>query len=91
MIHSPTLRAIARVATAIVAIILLLVPVVALNAVQQTLFRFIILFAAATCFVLVVSLASEANMAEIFAAGAAYSAVLVVFISGDGVQCQPCA
>jgi hypothetical protein len=68
------------------AIILLLVPVVALNVVQHILYRFIIVIAAATCFVMVISIASGASITEIFAAGAAYSAVLVVFISGVGAQ-----
>lgn len=86
VLSKPAVRATARVMIAVLAIVLLLVPVIALNAVGQTLERFIILFAASSCFVMAIALASEASMAEIFAAGAAYSAVLVVFISGNGVQ-----
>jgi hypothetical protein len=61
---------------------------VALNAVQETLERFVFIFVAATLFVTLVALASKASIAEIFAAGAAYSAVLVVFVSGNGFQSQ---
>lgn len=72
--------------TAVLAIILLLAPIVALNAVEETLERFVVIFVAATCFVTLVALGSEASIAEVFAAGAAYSAVLVVFVSGNGLQ-----
>jgi hypothetical protein len=61
---------------------------VALNAVQETLERFVVIFVMATLFVTLVALASKASIAEIFAAGAAYSTVLVVFVSGNGFQSQ---
>jgi hypothetical protein len=56
--------------------------------VQETLERFVVIFVAATLFVTLVALASKASITEIFAAGAAYSAVLVVFVSGNGFQNQ---
>ena len=65
---------------------LLLLPIVVLNEVQRAVYRFIVIFIAAASFVVVVTVASTATMAEIFAAGAAYAAVMVVFVSGNGVQ-----
>jgi predicted membrane-bound spermidine synthase len=88
VLYKPYIRATARALTAALAIALLLAPIIALNSVQQIVVRFIIIFAAATCFVVVITVASKASMAEIFAAGAAYSAVLVVFVSGNGLQTQ---
>lgn len=88
VLPNPIIRATARTLTAIIAIILLLAPIVALNAVQETLLRFVIIFVAASLFVTTITVASNATMAEIFAAGAAYSAVLVVFVSGNGIQPQ---
>jgi len=60
-----------------------------LNAVTRTIIRFIVLFISATMFVLAVTIASQASLGEIFATGAAYTAVLVVFVSGNGVSGQP--
>jgi hypothetical protein len=88
VLYKPSIRATARALTAALAVVLLLAPIIALNSVQQTLVRFIIIFTTATCFVTTLTVASKATMAEIFAAGAAYSAVLVVFVSGNGLQTQ---
>jgi hypothetical protein len=88
-ISNAFVRSAARAIAASLAIILLLVPVIVLNAVTRTLVRFIVLFISATMFVLAVTIASQASLGEIFASGAAYTAVLVVFVSGNGVSGQP--
>jgi hypothetical protein len=85
-LSNPLVRGISRVLTASFTIILLLIPIVILNTVMSNLIRFVVIFVAATLFVSSVTLASQASMAEIFAAGAAYAAVLVVFVSGHGVS-----
>jgi len=83
------IRSLARVVAASLEIILLLVPIIMLNAVTRTLFRFIVLFISSTLFVAIVTVASQVTLGEIFAAGAAYTAVLVVFVSGNGVSGTP--
>jgi hypothetical protein len=89
MIPNAFIRSLARVVAASLAIILLLVPIIILNAVTRTRFRFIVLFISSTIFVAIVTIASQATLGEIFAAGAAYTAVLVVFVSGNGVSGTP--
>jgi hypothetical protein len=79
-------RELARVVIAIMAILLLLAPVIGLNEVQKTLHKFLIIFFASTAFVVSIATLSKASMGEVFAAGAAYAAVMVVFVSGNGVQ-----
>ncbi|MCJ1249358.1 hypothetical protein MMC30_006581 [Trapelia coarctata] len=84
------LRAGARAIVASLTIILLLVPVILLNYVQQkdyiqqTVIQFVIIFLAATMFVTAITMASKARMVEIFVAGATYTAVLVVFVASNG-------
>ncbi|CZR60336.1 uncharacterized protein PAC_10232 [Phialocephala subalpina] len=48
--------------------------------------RLVTIFFVATIFVVSMTVVSEARLVEIFAAGAAYAAVLVVFVSGNGIQ-----
>jgi hypothetical protein len=52
--------------------------------VHRALYRYVVVFLATSTFVIVVTLTSDSGMAEIFTAGAAYAAVLVVFVSGNG-------
>lgn len=85
-ISNSFIRGMARLSAGALAIILLLAPIILLNAVVKTLLRFVILFVAATLFVFAITITSQASMTEIFAAGAAYTAVLVVFVSGNGVS-----
>ncbi|KAL9091121.1 MAG: hypothetical protein Q9165_005048 [Trypethelium subeluteriae] len=82
------IRAVTRALTASFAIVLLLVPVIILNAVSTTVDRFVIIFVSATLFVSLLTLSSQARITEVFAAGATYAAVLVVFVSGNGVAKQ---
>lgn len=81
----PTIRAVARVIAASLTIFVLLVPILILNFVATTAIKFVVIFIAATAFVSGVTAASLASMAEIFVAGATYAAVLVVFVSQNGV------
>ncbi|KAI9714260.1 MAG: hypothetical protein M1820_000219 [Bogoriella megaspora] len=85
VISDSAVRSITRAMTAALAVVLLLVPTILLNVAKTTLVRFIIVFIAATLFVSVLTVASTVGMGEIFAAGAAYAAVLVVFVSGNGI------
>ena len=62
---------------------MLLAPVVILNFVHQTGWRFFIIFLAAAAFVSVITAVSKSRMIEIFVAGATYAAVLVVFVAGN--------
>lgn len=80
------MRESARVVIALLAIILLLAPIIGLNAVERSLTKFVIIFVAASVFLLSVTIFSAASIGEVFAAGAAYAAVMVVFVSGNGVQ-----
>ena len=79
-------RNFARAIIAVVTIVILLIPVILLNAVTSTIPRFVIVFAAAGLFVSAITAFSRLSMAEIFAAGATYTAVLVVFVSGNGIS-----
>lgn len=85
-IYRPLVRESARVFIAVLAILLLLAPIIGLNAVERTVPRFLIMIVASTLFVLLISVLSKASVSEVFAAGAAYAAVMVVFVSGNGVQ-----
>ncbi|KAL9611345.1 MAG: hypothetical protein Q9167_003994 [Letrouitia subvulpina] len=76
----------ARALIATLAIVLLLTPVVILYVVQKTALRFTIILIASAAFVLAVAIMSKAKAVEIFVAGATYTAVLVVFIAGNGIS-----
>lgn len=89
LIHRPFVRECARVIVALLAIILLLVPILGLNAAEKSSTKFVIIFVAASVFVSSVTILSAASIGEVFAAGAAYAAVMVVFVSGNGVQAGP--
>lgn len=84
----------ARCLIASAAVVLLLVPVILLNYVQQKdyiqqkVIQFVIIFVAATMFVTAITMASKARMVEIFVAGATYTAVLVVFVASNGISPQ---
>lgn len=85
-VYRPLAQAIVRAVLAVITIILLLVPIIVLNEVQRAAWRFVTIFFAATIFVVSITVVSEARLVEIFAAGAAYAAVLVVFVSNNGIQ-----
>ena len=63
---------------------MLLVPAILLNLAQSTALRFMIIFLATALFITVVTAISKATMSEMFVAGAAYAAVLVVFVASNG-------
>lgn len=71
------IRESARIVIAEFAVLLRLAPIVS---------KFLIIFAAASAFVMSISILSEASLGEVLAAGAAYVAVMVVFVSGNGIQ-----
>ena len=70
---------------AISTIIVLLVPVIVLNVITSTIPRFVVIIGSASLLVSSITAISKAGMAEILVAGATYSAVLVVFVSGNGI------
>lgn len=83
-ISRPLLRAAARTIAAIFTISVLLVPIILLNIAQTTAIRLTIIFLATGFFIAAVTAVSKATMAEVFIAGATYSAVLVVFVASNG-------
>lgn len=84
-VPGPYLRAIARTLLAICTVAILLVPIVLLNTVHGVVGRFVIIFVASTLFVAGLVIGTRTGIVEILAAGAAYAAVMVVFVSGNGV------
>jgi hypothetical protein len=82
------LRAFTRALLAACTVAILLVPIVLLNTVHGTAGRFGIIFAASTLFISALILGTATRITEVFAAGAAYAAVMVVFVSGNGVAGQ---
>lgn len=85
-ISSSTPRAVARSFAGCLAVILLLVPVIVLNVVESSTSKFIVIVIAASTFISTLTTISPAGMAEVFVAGATYAAVLVVFVSQDGLD-----
>lgn len=83
-ISRPLLRAAARTVAAVFTISVLLVPIILLDIAQTTTTRFTIIFLATGFFIGAVTAVSKATMAEVFIAGATYSAVLVVFVASNG-------
>ena len=69
---------------AIFTVSVLLVPIILLNIVKTTAIRFTIIFLATGFFIAAVTAVSKATLAEIFVAGATYSAVLVLFVASNG-------
>lgn len=59
-------------------------PIVLLKTAQKTSIRFTIIFLATAFFIAAVTAVSKASMAEMFIAGATYSAVLVEFVASNG-------
>ncbi|KAK2753577.1 hypothetical protein FQN54_007354 [Arachnomyces sp. PD_36] len=86
VVDNPFIRTVARATVAALAVSLLLVPIIILNAIEATVYRFVTIFMSSAIFVVFITMASAASMPEIFAAGAAYAAVMVVFVSGDRLQ-----
>ena len=80
------IRKFARSLIVVITIIVLLTPLIVLNVVTSTILRFIVVFVSAALFVSAITVFSKLSMAEIFAAGATYSAVLVVFVSGSSIS-----
>lgn len=66
-------------------VVLLLVPIIVLNAVHGTIGRFVIIFVSSSLFIGLFSLGAATKTTEVFAAGAAYAAIMVVFVSDNGV------
>lgn len=81
-------RKITRAVLAACTVIILLVPIIVLNAVQGMVARLAVIFIAATLFVSFLVLGTTSKTTETFAAGAAYAAVMVVFVSGNRVAGQ---
>jgi len=71
------------------AMVLFLTPVIILNVIIRPVLRFAIVFVSATVFVLAITIISQASLGETFVAGATYTVVLVVFVSGNGVSGMP--
>lgn len=69
-----------------VTIVVLLTSIIILNVVTATVPRFVIVFVAAGLFMSAITTFSRLSMAEILAAGATYCAVLVVFVSDNGIS-----
>ena len=63
--------------------VVLLIPVVVLNLLASTVPRFIVIYISAMLFVSTITAVSKGSMAGMFVAGPPYSAVLVIFISGN--------
>ncbi|OCK98030.1 uncharacterized protein K441DRAFT_674686 [Cenococcum geophilum 1.58] len=82
------IRSIMKVITAAIAIALLLMPMVALNVVRTNGIRFLVIFFSTSSFVTALIFTTPAGMLETLAAGAAYAAVLAVFIVGNGAVGQ---
>lgn len=66
-------RRAARITVTALTIAILLIPIILLNVFHRTVVRFAIVFVSFTLFVVGISLASDAGMAEIFGGGAAYA------------------
>jgi hypothetical protein len=80
------IRVVTRALAAVFTVILLLVPIILLNAVHGTVGRFAIIFVSSSLFVCLLSIGTYTGTTEVFAAGAAYAAIMVVFVSGNGVS-----
>ena len=86
MIPMSIISNLARSIIAALTIVVQLIPIVVLHVVTSTVPRFVVIFASAMLFVSTITIVSKASMAEVFVAGATYSAVLVVFVSGNGIM-----
>lgn len=82
IVPKPSLQRAARILMAAVLILLLSVPVILCNAVESASSRIAVVLFATIVFIVTLSSLTRANAVEMFGAGAAYSAVLVVFASG---------
>ena len=64
---------------------LLLLPVIIVNALESMLLRLVVIVAAAAMAIMLFAVLTKVRTWEMFVAGATYSAVLVVFVAGTGV------
>lgn len=87
-IHARTLSRVVALLSTLLAAILLVGAVVALNYAPSQNIRMALLAASTAGFAGTVALLTSARRAEVFAATAAYVAVLVVFIGGSGSSCN---
>jgi hypothetical protein len=69
-----------------IVVLLLLLPVIAINALGSTPLRLILIVLAAAMAVMLFAMLTRARTWEMFVAGATYSAVLVVFVAGTGLS-----
>ncbi|KAK8219067.1 hypothetical protein IWZ01DRAFT_524553 [Phyllosticta capitalensis] len=83
---SPALfRKVARTITAVLSAVILLLPIVVLNVVETSTMRLVVVFLSAISFISALTILTAAGTMEVFVAGATYSAVLVVFVSQNGM------
>ncbi|KAK8197900.1 uncharacterized protein BKA78DRAFT_85987 [Phyllosticta capitalensis] len=75
---------VARIIIAIVAVLILLVPVLILNYLETTGMRLVAVFLSAAVFTSSLTMFTSAGTNEVFIAGATFCAVLVVFVSQNG-------
>ena len=69
-----------------IVILLLLLPVIAINTLGGSLLRLVLIILAAAMAVMLFAMLTRARTWEMFVAGATYSAVLVVFVAGTGLS-----
>ncbi|KAK8255362.1 hypothetical protein HDK77DRAFT_30533 [Phyllosticta capitalensis] len=84
-IKMATFRVVARIINAFVSILVLLLPIVVLNFVDSSGMRLLVVFVSTTIFISALMILTSAGTMEVFVCGATYSAVLVVFVSQNGV------
>ncbi|KAF2495500.1 hypothetical protein BU16DRAFT_561784 [Lophium mytilinum] len=65
-------------------VLLLLIPVIIVNAIDSVALRLLVIAISSTIFIIVLSMLTKARTGEIFVAGATFTTVLVVFVAGTG-------
>ncbi|KAK6853665.1 hypothetical protein PG995_010477 [Apiospora arundinis] len=71
-----------RSVLAFLASLILLIPIVVLTFVTNLAVRLVVALLANAAFVFVISVIAEVKIGELFMAGAAYAAVMIVYIAG---------
>ncbi|KAK8198164.1 uncharacterized protein BKA78DRAFT_350500 [Phyllosticta capitalensis] len=78
-------RKVARTISAVLSAVILMLPIIILNVVKTSTLRLVVVFLSAISFISALTILTAAGTMEVFVAGATYSAVLVVFVSQNGM------
>ncbi|KAL8910585.1 MAG: hypothetical protein Q9171_004124 [Xanthocarpia ochracea] len=86
LLSESRLQRLTRAMVASAVVVLLLVPIIIINALASVSLRMMVIVVASAILITALSTSTNAKTVEVFMSGATYATVLVVFVAGNGVK-----